>query len=144
MNGIILTITSLIMKSISMLFGIYVSNKIGSEALGVFNLVMSVYLFAITLATSGLNIACTYLVSEQFEKGNVLDGLKAVKSCLIFSLLLGLGSSLLVFSFSNIISQNWLKSMVSCMPLYLVATRITVYFYFKRFKWIFFCTKKSI
>ena len=63
-NGIILTITGFIMKSIGMLFGIYVSNRIGSEALGVFNLVMSIYLFAVTLATSGLHLACTYLVSE--------------------------------------------------------------------------------
>ena len=109
------------MKSIGMLFGIYVSNRIGSEALGVFNLIMSVYLFAVTLATSGLNLACTYLVSEQFEKGNFLDGLKVVKSCTIFSLLLGLVVSIFVLIFSNVISQNWLKSMVSCVPLYLIA-----------------------
>lgn len=109
------------MKSIGMIFHLYVSNKIGAEAVGVFSLVMSTYLFAITLATSGLSLACTCIVSEQFAKGNFLDGLKAVKSCLVFSLLLGLGSSFLVLLFSPIISQNWLKSMVSCVPLYLIA-----------------------
>ena len=82
---------------------------------------MSVYLFFVTLVTSGLNIACTYLVSEQFEKGNYLEGLKAVKSCLIFSVLLGLGGSFLIIAFSNIISQNWLKSMISPFPLYLIS-----------------------
>lgn len=120
-NGFILTITAFIMKSIGMVFNLYVSNKIGSEAVGIFSLVMSVYMFAITFATSGLSLACTCIVSEQFAKGNFLDGLKAVKSCLLFSLLLGLGSSLLVIGFSNIISQVWLKSMVSCMPLYLIS-----------------------
>ena len=120
-NGFILTITAFIMKSIGMVFNLYVSNKIGSEAVGVFSLVMSVYMFAITFATSGLSLACTCIVSEQFAKGNFLEGLKAVKSCLLFSLLLGLGSSLLVIIFSNIISQVWLKSMVSCMPLYLIS-----------------------
>lgn len=109
------------MKSIGMVFNLYISNKIGSEAVGVFSLVMSVYLFAITLATSGLSLACTCLVSEQFAKGNFFDGLKAVKSCLLFSLLLGLISSLLVLIFSPIISLNWLKSMVSCVPLYFIA-----------------------
>ena len=121
MNGIILTITSLITKSIGMAFSIYVSNKIGSEAVGTFSLVMSVYLFAITLATSGLSLACTYIVSEQFAKRNFLDGLKAVRSCIFFSLFLGLGSSLLVLLFSNIISHNWLKSTVSCVPLYFIS-----------------------
>ena len=47
-NGFILTITALITRSISMVFNIYVSNKIGSEAVGVFSLVMSVYMFFIT------------------------------------------------------------------------------------------------
>ncbi len=45
MNGLILTITSIIMRTVSMAFNIYVSNKIGAEAIGLFGLVMSVYLF---------------------------------------------------------------------------------------------------
>ena len=56
------------MRSICMRFGFYVSNKIGSEAVGTFDLVMSVYMLAITIATSGLNIACISIVSEQFAK----------------------------------------------------------------------------
>lgn len=121
MNGMILTITAFIMKSIGMTFNLYISNKIGSEAVGVFSLVMSVYLFAITLATSGLSLACTCLVSEQFAKKAFLDGLKAVRSCLFFSFLLGFVSSSILLFFSPIISENFLKSMVSCMPLYLIA-----------------------
>ncbi len=120
-NGIILTVTAFLMKSIGMVFSLYISNQIGSEAVGVFSLVMSVYMFAITLATSGLSLACTCIVSEQFAKQNFLNGLKAVKSCLFFSLFLGLGSSFLVIIFSPIISQVWLKSMVSSVPLYLIA-----------------------
>lgn len=121
MNGIILTITAFVMKSIGMLFNLYVSNKIGSEAVGVFSLVMSVYLFAITFATSGLSLACTCIVSEQFAKKNYFDGLKAVKSCCVFSLFLGVSSSFLVLLFSNIISKIWLKSVISQTPLYLIA-----------------------
>lgn len=104
-----------------MAFNIYVSNKIGSEAVGVFGLVMSAYLFFVTLATSGLSLACTYLVSEQFAKGNYLNGLKAVRSCKLFALLLGFASSLLVLLFSNVISLNWLNGKISPRPFYLIA-----------------------
>lgn len=104
-----------------MVFNLYISNKIGSEAIGVFSLVMSVYSFAITIATSGLSLACTYIVSEQFAKNNFINGFKAVKSCFIFSIFLGVGSSFLVLLFSNVISATFLKSMVSSKPLYLVA-----------------------
>lgn len=109
------------MRSIGMVFNIYVSNKIGSEAVGVFGLVMSVYSFAITLATSGLSLACTCLVSEQFAKNNFLDGIKAVKSCNLFALVLGLGSSFIVIVFSNLISSTWLNNRISPIPLYLIA-----------------------
>lgn len=104
-----------------MTFNIYVSNKIGSEAVGVFGLVMSAYLFFVTLASSGLSLACTYLVSEQFAKSNYLNGLKAVKSCNLFAIVLGLTSSILVLLFSNVISQNWMQGKVSAIPFYLIA-----------------------
>ena len=104
-----------------MIFGLYVSNKIGSEAVGTFSLVMSVYMFVVTIATSGLGLACTCIVSEQFAKKNFFDGLKAVKSSIIFALFLGLSTSFLVLIFSNTISQTWLKSMISSIPLYLIS-----------------------
>lgn len=121
MNGIILTLTALIMKSIGMVFNLYISNKIGSEAVGVFSLVMSVYLFAVTLATSGLSLACTRIVSEQLAQKNYYDSIKAVKSCLFFGCFLGLGSSLLVFLFSDILAKTCLKSMISTIPLYWIS-----------------------
>lgn len=120
-NGLILTITTFVMKSIGMIFNLYVSNKIGSEAIGVFSLVMSVYMFAITLATTGLSLACTCIVSEEFAKGNYFNGLKAVRSCIIFSLILGFGTCILVLLSSKIISENWLNSMVSHIPIIFIA-----------------------
>ena len=120
-NGIILTVTSLVMKSIGMVFSLYVSNKIGSEAIGIFSLVMSVYMFLVVIATSGLSIACTCIVSEQFAKENFLDGLKAVKSCILFGLLLGIGTSFIVLIFANAISKIWLQSMISSIPLYIIS-----------------------
>lgn len=121
LNGFILTITALVMKSIGMIFNLYVSNKIGSEAVGVFSLIMSIYLFAITLATSGLSLACTRIVSEQFAQKNFFDGLKSVRSCLFFACFLGIGSSSIILLSSNTIAQKCLNGMVSSMPLYLIA-----------------------
>ena len=119
-NGSILTLTALFTRSISMVFNLYVSNKIGSEAVGVFSLVMSVYMFFITLATSGLSLACTYLVSQQFAKENYLEGLKAVRSCNLFAIFLGIGSSIILILLSPIISTIWLNNKVSPIPFYLI------------------------
>ncbi len=120
-NGIILTITALSMRGIGLIFNIYVANKVGSEAIGIFSLIMSVYNFAITVATSGIGIACTCIVSEEFAKGNYINGIKAVKTSILFAILLGVLSSILVILFAPIISTTWLKNMVSEIPLYLIS-----------------------
>lgn len=64
-QGILLTITGFAMRAITMFFNVYISNQIGAEAIGVYQLIMSVYLFAITLANSGIHLATTRIVSEQ-------------------------------------------------------------------------------
>ncbi len=120
-NGIILTSTSLAMRGIGLIFNIYVANKVGSEAIGVFSLLMSVYSFAITVATSGIGIACTCIVSEEFAKGNYINGLKAVKTSILFALLLGITSSLFIILFAPVISSAWLKHAVSEIPIYLIS-----------------------
>ena len=125
LNGIILTFTSLFTRLLGMVFNIYVANKVGSEAIGVFSLIMSFYLFAITVASSGLNIACTCIVSEEFAKGNFSNGFKAVRSCVFFALLLGLGSAFVIFLSGPLVSKVFLKGLVSPVPIYMIAIGLT-------------------
>lgn len=120
-NGIILTTTSLGLRGIGLIFNIYVANKVGSEAIGIFSLLMSVYSFAITVATSGIGIACTCIVSEEFAKKNYENGLKAVKTSILFAILLGISSSILIILFAPLISSTWLKNSVSEIPIYLIS-----------------------
>lgn len=120
-NGTILTITALIMRFVTLVFNIYISNKIGSEAVGIFSLVMAVYLFFITVATSGLNIAVTCIVSEKFALENKKTGIKAVRTCIFFSLLLGVVAGILIIIFSNFITSVCLHNRVSSKPLFYIA-----------------------
>ena len=84
MNSIIIVVSSFILQIIRLVFNIYVSNKVSPEALGVFGLIMATYYFGITLATSGINISCIKVVSEELAFGN-LDGVKnSSKKCIKF------------------------------------------------------------
>ena len=120
-NGAILTSTSLLMKFAALIFNIYISNQIGSEAVGVFSLVMAVYLFFITVATSGLNIAVTVIVSEKFALNKNKQAIKAIRTCIFFSLLLGIAAGGLILLFSNFITSKCLHNMVSSRPLFYIA-----------------------
>ncbi len=119
-NGVILTSTALLLRGIGLIFNIYVANKVGSQTIGIFSLIMSVYTFAITVATSGISVACTYIVSEEFAKKNYFNGIKAVKTCTLFAVLLGLVSCFIICLFSPIITTYWLKGAVSNKPLYVI------------------------
>lgn len=120
-NGAILTSTSLLMKFATLIFNIYISNQIGSEAVGIFSLVMAVYLFFITVATSGLNIAVTVIVSEKFALNKNQQAIKAIRTCIFFSLLLGIAAGGLILLFSNFITSKCLHNMVSSGPLFYIA-----------------------
>ena len=98
-------------------FGVYISNKVGPEAVGVFQLVMSVYLFFVTLATSGINLATTRVVSEELAVGRI-DGIRrAMKLCVLYSFLLGCFAGGILFAFSQMIASTWLHGKVSYVPL---------------------------
>lgn len=109
------------MKFAALIFNIYISNQIGSEAVGVFSLVMAVYLFFITVATSGLNIAVTVIVSEKFALNKNQQAIKAIRTCIFFSLLLGIAAGGLILLFSDFITSKCLHNMVSSRPLFYIA-----------------------
>ena len=55
-NGIILTISSIILKTISIIFNIFLSNKISSSDLGSWSIIMSIFSFLLTVSISWVNL----------------------------------------------------------------------------------------
>ncbi len=120
-NGIILTITSLVMRSIGVSFNVYISNKIGTEAVGLFGLIMSVYMFSITLATSGINLAATKIVSEELALQNNCVPKKAMQKCICYSLCLGIFAFVLVVMLAPFLSTYVLHNKVPYYLFYVLA-----------------------
>lgn len=118
LNSLILLASSIILQIIGLFFNVYISNKIGSEAVGVFSLVMSVYLFGITLATSGINIASTRVISEELACNNETGVKIATKNCVIISLITGILASLIFFIFCDFIVTKCLHNRVSHNVIY--------------------------
>lgn len=120
-NGIVLTSSSLLIRGVGLVFSIYVANKVGQETIGIFSLAMSIYNFAITFATSGMSLACTYIVSEEFAKKNFEKGFKSVKNCITFATTLGITASILLIFLAPLISSTWLNKKISNIPIYSIA-----------------------
>ena len=119
-NTLILLLSSIILQIITTFFNIYISNTIGEEAVGIFSLVLSVYIFGITLASAGINIATTRIVAEELACNNDAGAKKASKRCLLFSLILGLCASFIFFIFADFLSISCLHNRISKNVIYLI------------------------
>lgn len=120
-NAFILIAVSLIMRTVGMYFNIYVSNAAGAEAMGVYSLIGSVYAFGITLATSGINLAVTRLISEAQGKGDTAQTGKILRTCLIYALCFSITAAILLFSLAEIISFRLLDDARCVIPLRILA-----------------------
>ena len=123
-NTFILLISSIMLQVIKMFFSIYISNSIGEEGSGVFSLVMSVYMFGITLASAGMNIASTRVVAEELACKNEVGAKKAAKRCVFLSLIFGVCASLLFFIFADFITVRCLHNRISRNVIYLICVAL--------------------
>lgn len=121
LNGILVSITALLINTITFSFNIYISNKIGTEAVGVFSLVMSVYVLAITIASSGVNLATMKIISEKLANESNCNLKKISTQCLKISFFLGLAGCILFIFLSKPISVYWLHNKVSPITIRFIA-----------------------
>jgi len=97
-NALLLTGATLLLRLAATLFQVYLSNRIGAEGIGLYQLVSSVYALAVTLSTSGISLAVTRIVSEQIALGNRAAARCAFKRSMFAALFLGLlAGGLLLF-----------------------------------------------
>ncbi len=64
-NTAILTATALLLRFAGMIFKIWLSAKVGSEAIGLYQIIMSVYICLSSFASSGISTAVTRLVTDE-------------------------------------------------------------------------------
>ena len=104
-NTLILTVSSLILRFAGIIFKVWLAQKIGSEGIGLYQLVFSVYVLASTFAISGTSTAVTRLVSEELALENSKDAFKILRRAIEISLIIAfLSIAVLLFS-ANYISE---------------------------------------
>ncbi len=121
MNAIILTVTSLLLRSIGLSFSVYLSKAVGAEAMGTFHLILSVYFFALTVSTSGISLTMTKLISEEIalkREEHIRPLLKkGITYCLFFS---GIGALLLV-TFAPFLVEVCFSGAIETTPFLMLA-----------------------
>ena len=121
LNALSLTLTALIMRGVSVIFNVYISNRAGSETMGLYSLLGSVYGFAITLGAAGINLGTTRLISEALGKGDGNLAKKYARSALVYCSCTGSLASLLLFVLAPAIGSFLLGDPRAITPLRILA-----------------------
>ena len=86
LNAVILCTVSILMRTVGVVFNVYVSNRTGAESMGLYSLLSGVYGFALTFATSGINLAAMRLVASALGKNDTSEASAAIKRCVLYCL----------------------------------------------------------
>lgn len=112
-----MTTFAFLMRIIGLGFQIFISNSIGAEGVGLFQLIMSVNALAITVATSGVRFAVTRLTAEVIGEGRQRDARKVVNCCFIYAGIFSVIAFLLVFSGAEYLAEFWAGDIRTAMPI---------------------------
>ncbi len=121
LSALLLCAVSFLMKTVGVSFNVYVSNRAGAEAMGLYSLLSGVYGFALTLATSGISLATMRLVAEAIGVNDTTRARKSLKCCLIYSLSFGGLATILLFFLAEPIARYLLDDMRTLIPIRILA-----------------------
>ena len=121
LNGIILSAVGLSMRTVGLIFGAFVSRAIGAEGTGLYTLVMTVYSFAVTLATSGIGLTITRLVASAVGEKRHGDIGRILKGAFIYALLFSVLSSITLSFGAGFLSEKIIRDARSVRALRLLS-----------------------
>lgn len=115
-NTAMLVFTSLLLRTAGIIFRVYLAGKIGSEGMGLYQLIISVYVFGAAFATSGISTAVTRLISEN-ESGGLLAAKKILSRAMMLTVSIGLASSVSIFFGARFIAYYILRDIRTTLSL---------------------------
>lgn len=109
-SGLALTAVALLLRTVGVFFHAFITGRVGASATGLYQLTMSVYSPALTLATAGVNLAASRLVAEELGKRRGGRPRAVLGRCLAYAGVLSLLVGFLLFLLTPYISHHWLGS----------------------------------
>ncbi len=115
-NTLMLTATSFLMRTVSVSFNVYLTNIIGAQGIGLFQLISTVYAMAITFSVAGIRLAAMRLVADSLAL-NRTNQRQIMRYCLIYAFFCGSIIAIILFSFSSFVAQKWIGDLNAIAPI---------------------------
>lgn len=137
-GAMMLMAAGLVVRLLGFVNRIYLSNLIGAEGMGLYQLTSPVYGLIILTLTAGVSITVSSMTAQEKARGRVANARRVAKTGFAFLLGIGLFMGILLALFSGVISKYWLQDertrltlvlLAPCIPLVASASAIKGYFY---------------
>ncbi len=110
-NAIVLTVTALVLRLAGIIFKVWLAARIGSEGIGLYQLVLSIYVLASAFASSGVSTAVTRLVTDELAIGSGKGALRVLKKGIVVSLLIALVTLGITYFGADFIAERILSDI---------------------------------
>ncbi len=115
-----MTVFSLINKLVGVFLRLFLSGRIGSEGMGLYQLIMSVYTMFSTFATAGFTVSVSRLIAEKDEKSGA-DAKLLMNNSFIASSVISVIATAVMLIFSDFIAVTFLGDPRCGTPLRILA-----------------------
>ena len=123
-NGLMLTAVGLAMRSVGMMFNSYITKTVGAEGIGIYTLIMTVYSFAVTFATSGINLTVTRLVAAAIGEGRTDSVRRILRHAVVYALIFSTTATAVLFILAPYFGTHVLGDGRTVVPLRVLAVSL--------------------
>jgi stage V sporulation protein B len=137
-NAAVLTVTGFLVKAIGFVYRVFIANSIGSEGLGLYQLVVPIYSLLVLVLSSGVSIAVSRFVAEESSRSMNRKGMRiaSISAALVMAagvvvcgvLILNL-DSLVIGITGDLRTRNSLFWILALAPPIAAASAYKGYFY---------------
>ncbi len=116
-STIILTTAGLITKVIGFIYRVYMANELGAEAMGLYQLIIPLYILAWSISCSGITTTISKLTSESLSRRNYGEMKRFLYICLGMSFILSTTISVLLFLFADFLGNSFYNDIRVITPI---------------------------
>ncbi|OOB77680.1 MAG: polysaccharide biosynthesis protein [Epulopiscium sp. Nuni2H_MBin003] len=119
---LILTIASFITRILGFIFRIFLSDVMGAEGMGLYQLIFPIYMLAWASASAGVSLAVSKKVAEYNAQKLYQDSIRTLKCAIVLAVGISVPISLFLFAFHEPISIYFMHAPDTSLSIMLLGT----------------------
>lgn len=142
-GAIVVLFASIIIRVLGFFFRIYIAEKLGAQGMGIYQLVISLYMMAATFATSGITFSVSRMVAENFAIKKHGSPTTILKISTWWTLTISTAVAIILIIFANQIGSAILREPATIESIYFIAPGIPFMAVAACLKGYFFAIRKA-